>query len=105
MSGDESDWKLKLRYGRLKTNFSHFTVMADGIAAQLPDGLTCRPGPAWMAMKAWAEDAGEAGHMTRLIADQIGFRVTGDVLVYETEPQLPPKENPHGYDINFTPYD
>jgi hypothetical protein len=40
-----------------------------------------------------------------LIANQIGFTVTGDVLVYDTEPKAPPQENPHGYDINFTPYD
>lgn len=43
--------------------------------------------------------------MTRLIAEQIGFKVTGEVLVYDTEPKVPPLENPHGYDINFTPYD
>lgn len=105
MCEGDSDWKLKLRYGKLSTNFSHFTVLADGVAGRLSDGFDCRPGPAWMAMKAWAEDSGEAGYMTRLIAEQIGFKVTGKVLVYDTEPKVPPQENPHGYDINFTPYD
>lgn len=105
MNENEPDWKLKLRYGRLKTNFFHFTVMADGVVEQLPEGFNCRSGPAWMAMKAWAENAGEAGQMTRLIAGQIGFAVTGEVLVYDTEPKDPPKESPHGYDISFTPYE
>ncbi|OUM00882.1 hypothetical protein A8M77_19290 [Variovorax sp. JS1663] len=72
---------------------------------ELPERWKCRRGPAWMAMKAWALDAGEAEHMTRLIAQHIGFAVTGEVLVYETEPQVAPQESPHGYDIQFTPYD
>lgn len=105
MSEEAPDWKLKLRYGLLTTDFSHFTVMADGLVGKLPEGFSCRPGPAWMAMKAWAQDASEADHMIRLIAGQIGFAVTGKVLVYDTEPAAPPQENPNGYDINFTPYD
>lgn len=52
MCEGDSDWKLKLRYGKLSTNFSHFTVLADGVAGRLSDGFDCRPGPAWMAMKA-----------------------------------------------------
>ena len=104
MSEDQTDWKLKLRYGKLTTNFSHFTILADGIVGELVNGFDCPSGPAWMAMKAWAEHAGEADHMTRLIAGQIGFTVTGKVFVYVTEPEVPPQENPHGYDINFKPY-
>jgi hypothetical protein len=62
MNESESNWKLKLRYGKLRTELSHFTVLADGIVTELPDGFSCRSGPAWMAMKAWAEDAGKADH-------------------------------------------
>lgn len=105
MSVKASDWRLKLRYGQSQTDFSHFAVLADGVAGQLPEGLACRPGPAWMVMKAWAQDASEAGHMTRLIAEKIGFTITGKVLVYGTEPAVPPQDNPHGYDISFKPYD
>jgi len=102
---DEKDWKLKLRYGRLTTPFQHFTVLADGIAGDLKDGFECRPGRAWMAMKTWATDTDESTDMIRVIGKQIGFVVDGRVEVYVTEPDQPPGENPHGYDIKFTPYD
>jgi hypothetical protein len=36
---------------------------------------------------------------------RIGFTVTGDIKIYETEPQQPPSEKPHGYGITFTPFD
>ena len=105
MEREESDWKLKLRYGKLSTEFSHFTVLADGIVGNLVEGFNCRPGRAWMAMKTWAADADESAHMIRLIGENIGFTVDGDIQVYDTEPDAPPQENPHGYDIKFTPYD
>lgn len=102
---DEKDWKLKLRYGRLPTPFHHFTVLADGIVGDLKDGFECRPGRAWMAMKTWATDTDESIDMIRVIGKQIGFVIDGRVEVFETEPDQPPGEHPHGYDINFTPYD
>ena len=61
-----SDWKLKLRYGKLKTPFSHFTVLADGKVIKEMDG--------------------------------------DSILVYDTAPEEPPRDNPYGYDIKFTPY-
>lgn len=99
-----ADWKLKLRYGKLKTPFQHFTVMADGEVGELRDGFECRPGRAWMTMKTWATDSEESMEMIRVIGEQIGFAVDGRVLVYDTEPEQPPRENPHGYDITFAPY-
>ena len=104
---DEADgnWKLELRYGRQATPFRHFTVLADGVAGTLADGFECVPGPAIMSMKAWAGDADEAIDMAGAIGRQIGFSVAGKVEVYETEPEAPPGEHPHGYDIRFYPYD
>lgn len=102
---DEKDWKLKLRYGKLTTPYQHFTVLGDGVVGELTDGFECRPGRAWMAMKAWATDTDEAADMLRVIGEQIGFTLNGRIEVYETEPDQPPGRNPHGYDINFTPYD
>jgi len=58
-----------------------------------------------MAMKAWALSPEQAEDMVRKIGQEIGFRVTGKVHVYETEPNSPPTNNPRGYDINFTHYD
>ena len=97
-------WKLELRYGRLKTTFKHYTVIADGIAGEISGGFSCPEGPAFMGMKLWASDTREVAHMVRLIGRQIGFNVSGKIQVYETEPLKPPKSNPHAYDINFTPY-
>ena len=104
--GQDKNWKLKLRYGKLKTPFQHFTLLADGVVGDLMEGFSCRPGSAIMAMKVWASSAEEAFDMIRAIGEQIGFTVTGRIQIYETAPvSPPPRENPHGYDIRFTPYD
>ena len=105
MEIDDVDWKLKLRYGKLSTDLKHFTVLADGVVGNLVGGFTCRPGRAWMAMKTWATDADESASMIRLIGADVGFNVTGKIEVYDTDPDQPPRKNPHGYEIKFTPYD
>jgi len=102
---DEKNWKLKLRYGQKTTQYIHFTVLADGIVGDLVDGYECRKGLAIMAIKTWANDAEQSADMLRVIGRQIGFEATGEIQIYETEPEQPPKDNPFGYDINFTPYD
>ena len=99
------NWKLELRYGRMVTPYKHFTAIADGVAAELKDGFECRPGPAVMSIKTWAADADESAHMARIIGQQIGFSAIGKIEIYETEAEQRPGENPHGYDINFVPYD
>jgi len=100
-----ADWKLNLRYEKTTTPYKHFTALADGVVEELVDGFECNSGPALMAMKTWANDSDESANMIKVIGKQIGFNVTGKIEIYETEPQEPPKENPFGYDINFTPYD
>ena len=102
---EEPDWKLKLRYGKLLTPFHHYTAIAKGVVGELPDGFSCRPGPAFMGMKTWASSSGESADMIAVIGRQIGFTITGDVQVYETEALKPPGEKPTGYDITFTPFD
>jgi len=105
MNDTTKDWKLKLRYGRLNTDFKHFTVLADGVVGKLRDEFDCRPGRAWMAMKAWATDGDESADMIRLIGRQIGFTVDGEIMIYDTQPEEPPRDKPFGYGIGFTPYD
>ena len=102
---NESDWKLKLCYGKEKTPYTHYTVLADGECGEMIDGFTCPKGNAIMAVKVWATDINEPTQMVKSIGSQIGFIVDGEVQIYETEPEEPPKENPYGYDIKFTPYD
>jgi hypothetical protein len=99
------NWKLKLRYGKLKTPFQHFTLLADGVVGDLIEGFSCRPGRAIMGMKIWALSEEESFDVIRAIGEQIGFTVTGRVLLYQTAPDSPPRENPHAYGITFTPYD
>jgi hypothetical protein len=99
------DWKLKLRYKKLDTQFQHFTVLADGIVGQLTQDFECRPGRAWMAMKVWAANSDECIDMMQVIGRQIGFTIDGNTKIFETEPDQPPGKNPKGYDISFTPYD
>jgi hypothetical protein len=101
----DENWKLDLRYGRIKTGFVHFTAIADGTAGELRHGFACRPGSAVMSMKLWAADANEAFAMVRDIGGSIGFDAHGKIELFDTPPEQPPRENPHGYDINFVEYD
>lgn len=104
MEESERDWKLKLRYGKTKTPFKHYTVIASGKVGDLVEGFECPQGSAYMGIKVWAESDDEAGDMIQIIGDQIGFTVTGNIEIYITEPEQPPQENPFGYDITFTPF-
>lgn len=83
----------------------HYTVLADGIVGELTDGFSCRPGKAIMGIKVWSPTLDEAGEMAESIGNQIGFTVQGKVEVYKTDPKVEAGENPHGYDIMFTPHD
>jgi hypothetical protein len=105
MENSEKDWKLKLRYRKIQTPYEHFTVIAEGVVGELEEGFECPPGNAFMGMKVWASSTGEAADMIKVIGKQIGFTVTGNIQIYDTEPQQPPLENPHGYDIKFTPFE
>ncbi|MCE2571446.1 hypothetical protein [Motilimonas eburnea] len=58
-----------------------------------------------MAIKTWAINSDQSADMLKVIGRQIGFEANGKIEVYKTEPEEPPKENPFGYGINFTPYD
>jgi hypothetical protein len=99
------DWKLKLRYGKMKTPFHHYTVIAEGLVEKLEHGFECRQGPAFMGMKTWATSSEESADMITAIGKDIGFKVTGRIQIYETEPSEPPCEKPYGYNINFTSFD
>jgi len=100
-----SDWKLKLRYGKLETPYKHFITVSDGRFEEPCSDFDCPAGPAVMTMKVWVSDQGEAFDMTYTFGDQIGFDVSGRIELYETAPEEPPRENPFGYGMIFVPYD
>ena len=102
---NENNWKLKLQSGELSTPYSHYTVLAEGICGDLIEGFSCPKGNAIMGIKVWATDIDEPPYMVKNIGSQIGFEVTGEIQIYETEPEETPRENPHGYDIQFTPFE
>jgi len=97
--------KLELRYGKTTTPYLHFTVIAEGRIEGANDVNGGPDGPAFMAMKAWGSSSDEAAGMIDAIGPELGFRVTGRIHVYETEPREPPRDKPFGYDIDFTPYE
>ena len=100
---EEPDWKLKLRYGRLTTPFRHFTVIADG-RVEASNPFDAPLGPAFMAMKVWASSENEAADMIQVIGEDLHFICRGKIEVFDTDAQQPPRENPFGYGIGFTPY-
>ena len=59
----------------------------------------------WMGTKIWALNADDAIAITESYGKKQGFDVTGRVLVYDTDPESPPRDNPYVYSTNFTPYD
>jgi hypothetical protein len=99
------NWRLKLRYGRIKTAFRHFTVLAEGEVVSPNEDFETERGPAFFGMKVWASDADQAIDMTRTIGQHVGFASTGRIYVYDTEPTEPPGTEPRGYELKFTPYE
>ena len=98
------DWKLKLRYGRIETPYEHFTLIAPVIINQYIADFNAQPGKAYAAMKIWALNDEQSIEIFQSVADQTGFSIAGNIEIYKTEPENPPKENPFAYNINFSYY-
>jgi len=79
-----------------------FTFLSVG---ELVERFSCRPGLAYVGIKTWAKDTQEAADIFFSIGEQIGFEPLDKVEIFSTDPVEPPKDEPYGYDINFTPYD
>lgn len=87
------------------SEFQHFTVLAEGMVADLDSDFQCPDGPAFMTMKAWATDADEAADMLIQIGKHLGFHAIGELQIFITDSEQPPEPQPYGYGINFTPFD
>lgn len=101
---EDNSWKAKLRYGKLTTQFSHFTLLADGHADDDIQAHECPKGSAFMAMKVWALSTDQAADVFEYVAKEIGFTIADKIDIYDTEPEQPPQEKPYGYAISFQPY-
>ena len=108
MKEEIKDWFLKLRYGKIKTPFHHYTVLVDVFTEkEITDynSNVCPKGNAWMGVKVWANDADEAADIARMLASNLGLALNNDIQVFSTKPEMPPQEKPFAYDSKFTPYD
>lgn len=99
------NWTLRLRYGKLKTAFSHVTVIAEGeIAVSNPDFETRAGMASFFTIHAWATDDDEALDMVVTIGRQVGFNTTGRIHLYKTDPKQPPGDTPFAYGLAFRQY-
>jgi hypothetical protein len=107
VAADEAhpNWKLLLRYGRLKTPYEHFTVLADVRVMEGDADLGSQVGPAWLSMNVWAASADAAADLVDAIAPQVGAEVRGRVQVHSSEPDRPPQDEPFAYDPSFVAYE
>jgi hypothetical protein len=95
-----SDWKLKLRYGRLTTPYKHMTLLVDGILDN-EEGRS----RAIMAGKVWDKTSELAMDLIADLAPRLGFDPDGRWYVYDTDPEQPPGDSPSVYGVNFTRYE
>lgn len=103
--GKFSDWKLKLRYGKLKTQFTHYTVIVECEVLEPHENLGSHGERGFFGLKVWAENEDEAAHLTMLVAKHYDLKVGKTFDVFKTDPVQPPGEQPSSYDANFTPYE
>jgi len=102
--GEEKDWKLKLRYGKLKTPYQHYTAIVPVLINAYIEDFNAEPGTAYGGFKIWAMDTEEVVDIVESIAQQTDFVITGKIEIYKTDPVQPPQESAYAYDINFSYY-
>lgn len=56
-------------------------------------------------MSAWASSIDEAADMIEEVSAQVGFSITGNIEVFESEATEPPRDVPYGYKFGFAPFD
>lgn len=103
----DKNWLQKLKLGKIKTQFHHYTVLVDVFAEEdITDyeSNVCPKGKAWMGVKVWATDTEEAGDVAFQLAQSLGFEIN-EIQIFNTEPEQPPTENPSAYGVNYTPYE
>jgi len=101
---NQKDWKLKLRYGKIKTPYQHFTAIAEGVRVKPDNSVQGPPGPAIITLRTWARDTAQSAEIVQSLGNELGYQITGNIKIYETDPERPPKDNPYGYGLNFTPF-
>lgn len=98
------DWKLKLKYGKLKTPFNHYTIIAPVLINEYSEEYAAQSGKAYVGLKIWAENDNVAISMFENLAHDAHFKITGNMELYETDPIEPPTEKQYSYGITFSYY-
>ncbi|MAN66899.1 MAG: hypothetical protein CME91_09660 [Hyphomonadaceae bacterium] len=88
----------------LMTEFTHYTLIADGHVFEPNAEYATDIGPCIMGMKVWAADADQAADMIVVIGKRLGFKADGELQVFVTEGEVPAEDQPFGYDVQFTTY-
>mgnify|MGYP003650078038 FL=1 len=88
----------------LMTEFTHYTLIADGHVFEPNAEYATDIGPCIMGMKVWAADADQAADMIVVIGKRLGFKADGELQVFVTEGEAPAEDQPFGYDVQFTTY-
>ena len=105
MGKSEKNWKLKLRYGKLRNQLTHYTIIAPVVITHFIDDFDAKPGKAYAGVKIWAHDANHAFEIFQDVGSQIGYEVTGKMELYKTDPEQAPDKEPYAYGINFSYYE
>ena len=58
-----------------------------------------------MTAKIWAADPEQVADVVVALANELQFKISGDVEVRETVPDQPSHSAPTAYDVQFTHYD
>lgn len=79
MADSGGNWKLKLRYGKLTTPYTHYTILADVLVGDNLEEFECIPGKAWLGVKIWASSEDEAIEIIKNIGESTGFKLRGKI--------------------------
>jgi len=101
----EKNWKLKLRFGKIKTPFIHYTLIAPVLISGYNEIYSAEPGNAFVGIKVWAENMDKAAELFKCLAEDAEFKIIGNIEIYETNPIEPPKDISFSYGINFSYYE
>ncbi|MBE9586247.1 hypothetical protein IM792_17470 [Mucilaginibacter sp. JRF] len=99
------NWKLKLRYGKIRTPYKHYTLITPVSISEYIEDFSARPGTAYLGAKIWATDSDEAVVILEDIGESTGYAITGSIEIYDTAPEQEPGDKPYAYDFKFTYYE
>ncbi len=87
------------------TPLRHYDLRTEGRIVGPCEHADLPEGPATMTAKVWAADPDEVADVVIALANELQFRILGDVELRESEPEEPSQAAPSAYAVEFTHYD